>query len=294
MPVFNGQEFLKKAIDSVLNQTFKDFEFIIINDGSTDDSAQIILNYHDPRIKYIYQENSGIGAALNKGCAVAVGKYIARMDSDDICLPNRLNLQYNFLENNNDYVLVSSAVFYIDTGDNILGRSYPYTNHDIILKIFKNSSAICHPAVMMRRTAYCSSGGYSNLSISEDLYLWLKLSQYGKMYNLPTPLIKYRIVASSISRSISAENFKIISRLILESSYNAEFESENIQKINLLHKRFKLEYKNERNSDEKSSAFVTNNLVESNLITLFNFLKLSDRKKQHLICSFKNIYGRFF
>ena len=294
MPVFNGQEFLKKAIDSVLNQTFKDFEFIIINDGSTDDSEQIILNYNDSRIKYIYQKNIGIGGALSKGCALAIGKYIARMDSDDICLLNRLELQFKFLEENNDYVLVSSAVFYIDETDKILGRSFPYTNHDVIVKKLIYGSTICHPAVMMRQSAYWSGGGYSGLTIAEDLYLWLKLSKYGKFKNISTPLIQYRILKSSTSRSISAENHKHLSKVIIASSFSTEFESDNIEKINSLHLDFKEMYRNETGLVEVACGFIPNNFIETKILEVFDFLKLSDSKKQSFICGFKNIYGRFF
>ena len=94
MPVYNGRKYLREAIDSVLQQSFTDFEFIIVNDGSTDDSEEIILSYKDSRINYIKQKNTGVGGALRIGCNMAIGNYIARMDADDICLANRLFLEW--------------------------------------------------------------------------------------------------------------------------------------------------------------------------------------------------------
>ncbi len=114
MPAYNTEKYIAAAIRSVLNQTFKDFELLIINDGSTDSSADIIQSFHDPRIVVVEQVNAGIAVALNTGIQLARGEFIARFDADDICYPHRLESQFNFLKKNPDYILIGSDADYID------------------------------------------------------------------------------------------------------------------------------------------------------------------------------------
>ena len=117
------------------NKLLKTLSFIIINDGSTDSSESIVFEYKDHRIRYIKQENTGIGGALRIGCELAQRKYIARMDADDICLPNRFEPQKAYLDNNPNTVLISNVVMYINESGNIIGRSFPYTLSFAIKKI---------------------------------------------------------------------------------------------------------------------------------------------------------------
>lgn len=205
MPCYNSSRFLREAIESVLNQTFKDFEFIIVDDGSTDNTKEIVLSYKDPRVKYIYKSNGGVGSALKIGCSIAKGKYIARMDSDDICFIDRFQKQVEFLESNSDYVLVSSAVIYIDIYSKVIGRSFPYQSDDLIKEVLTYNSPIAQPAVMFLKEAYDKVGGYVELIISEDFYLWNKMKGCGKFYNLCIPLLYYRIVYTSLSHTLSHE-----------------------------------------------------------------------------------------
>lgn len=202
MPVFNGEIYLREAIESILNQSYSNFEFIIINDGSTDTTESIVSSYEDERIIYITQENSGVGASLRKGCELAKGKFIARMDADDISLLNRFAVQLKFLQNNPETILVSSAVKYINNQGLETGRSFPYTTNKAIIKKLRFGSPICHPAVMMKREIYLKTGGYKNVQPFEDLLLWLAFSKHGKLYNLSTPLLKYRVIDTSVSHSI--------------------------------------------------------------------------------------------
>lgn len=195
MSVYNGSRFLRDSIDSILSQTFTDFEFIIWNDGSTDNSGEIINKYKDPRIRYFCHDNTGLGTALNLACNEARGKYIARMDDDDISLPDRLRKEYDYLELHPDVVLVSSSAYYIDESGNQLGQSFQYTDSRII------NSRIFHPCAMFRRESYDKTQGYSAAKNSQDTLLWSKLSRYGKLSNIEEPLIKYRLISSSISHS---------------------------------------------------------------------------------------------
>jgi glycosyltransferase involved in cell wall biosynthesis len=205
MSVYNCEKYLSAAIGSVLGQTFRNFEFIIINDGSTDNSAAVIKSYRDSRIKVIEQNNSGLAAALNTGINISVGKYIARMDGDDICLPQRFEKQFEFLEQNPDHVLAGSNAAVIDqSGQFIYNSEHPCDWPDI--KKTLPFPPIFHSSVMMQRAAVLKCGKYnetaSKLNDFEDLLLWNRLVQYGKFANLPDRLIQYRLLPSSSTTKI--------------------------------------------------------------------------------------------
>ena len=120
MSVYNGEKYLREAIDSILNQTFKDFEFIIVNDGSTDNSLKIIKSYNDPRITIINQKNTGLAKALNEGIKIAKGKFIARMDADDISEPERFKKEYKFMHVHDECVALGTNAIIIDENGNNL------------------------------------------------------------------------------------------------------------------------------------------------------------------------------
>ena len=130
MPAYNAEKYIGEAIASVLNQTFTDFELLIINDGSTDTTKQIIDSFTDSRIRLINQTNQGIAAALNIGLLNAKADLIARFDADDICMPERLMIQYNFLSDHPDYIIVGADADFIDMNGNfVYTRSLPaHTN----------------------------------------------------------------------------------------------------------------------------------------------------------------------
>ncbi|TAN58438.1 glycosyltransferase [Patescibacteria group bacterium] len=194
LPVHNAGSFLIEAIESILHQTFTDFELIIINDGSTDDSGNIIGEFQDPRIKAITQENKGLRATLNIGLAAASGAYIARMDQDDISLPDRFEKQVAFLDAHPDYVLVGATYGYIDEQSNITG-SFPalLDDEDIKRELF-TKSPFGHGTIMAR-TESLKGGGYtySNEAVHmEDYELWIRFSVAGKYANLPEILYLWR------------------------------------------------------------------------------------------------------
>lgn len=199
MCCYNAEKYLKESIDSILNQTFKDFEFIIWDDGSTDSTKTIINSYKDARIRYYYHENTGLGMALKLSCEQAQGKYIARMDADDVSLPNRFQTEYDFLESHPDYVLVSSSYYIIDDNGTCQGRSFSYSWDSVIRKVLNRGSCIAHPCTMYRRDVYIKSGGYLPIRNGQDRVLWPKMLKYGKVYNIPEPLLKYRVLNDSVS-----------------------------------------------------------------------------------------------
>lgn len=201
MSVYNGERFLKEAIDSILNQTFTDFEFLIINDGSTDRSVEIIESYEDPRIRLINNEkNLKLIASLNKGISLARGKYIARMDCDDVSMPDRLEKEVNFLENSLDYGLVGTYYTVIDgEGKDQYNVSYPSSNE--LIKLFLSLNCpLAHGSIMGRTELFKQNlyGSEESYAV-EDYELWTRMSKVTKIHNIPEYLFKYRVYGESFS-----------------------------------------------------------------------------------------------
>lgn len=201
MPVYNCEKYIGAAIDSVLNQTFKDFELLIVNDGSTDNTQKVIETYSDPRIVLINKPNGGVSSALNTGLAAARGEYIARFDADDICVSTRLQKQYEFMKSHPDYILVGSDADYItEEGDYIYYYSTPWHTNDEIRERIMEYCPFIHSAVMYLKEAVVSLGGYEvKAHTFEDYFLWTKLVRKGKVCNINEPLIKVRFNASSVT-----------------------------------------------------------------------------------------------
>ena len=194
MPVYNGEEYLGEAIESILNQTFRDFEFIIINDGSTDHSAEIVQSYDDPRIRYFESEqNMGLARSLNRGLALARSPYITRMDQDDISLPERLAKQVDSLNAHPEVGVLGCAVQLIDAGGKLSNiQRYP-AEHGVLRWHLCFKSPIAHPTVMMRREVVARVGGYSiDIVHAEDYDLWRRLSWVTHLSNLEEVLLCYR------------------------------------------------------------------------------------------------------
>ncbi len=204
MPVYNADRYVAKAVESILAQTFTDFEFLIIDDGSSDRSRSILQHYaaRDPRIRLISRPNTGYVVALNEMLAKATGKYIARMDADDIALPERFAKQVAFLEANPEFVCVGGAYQVIDDCDRLLLHhlSMPTEDEENQRLSLGGHTTICHPCAMFRRAAIAQVGDYDpDLMPTEDLDLWLRLGEVGKLANLDEPVLKYRFHNGSVS-----------------------------------------------------------------------------------------------
>lgn len=204
MSVYNGRPYLVKAVKSILAQTFRDFEFIIIDDGSTDGSIEDLKRYaaHDSRIRLVIQENRGLTKSLNTGLKLACGKYIARMDADDISLPTRLQKQVAYLENNPSIAAVGCFAIIIDELGLKIARWNLFTSHkEIDNHNMKGlGGGIIHPSVMMRKEIVISIGGYNDdLIVAQDFDLWLRLAEVSKLANLPDYCLLYRRQLGSIS-----------------------------------------------------------------------------------------------
>lgn len=201
MGVYNGEKYLREAVDSILAQTFTDFEFIIIDDGSTDLTLDIIKTYDDPRIRLIQNEkNLGLIKTLNKGFSESRGKYIARMDADDISLPERFRLQVEFLEANPPVALVGGQFSYIDGNGKIFAHEQvPTDNGDLQKQLLKNN-CFAHPAVMLNSALLKVVGGYSEQALhAEDYELWLRIAENHQIANLGETILLYRIHENQIS-----------------------------------------------------------------------------------------------
>ena len=196
MSVYNGQAFLAEAVESILGQTFRDFEFIVIDDGSTDRTEKILATYasRDGRLRVFRQENRGRTESLNIGIGLAEGTYIARMDADDVSLPHRLQLQVEFMERHPEVCLLSASYERINKQGRLLDRVPVPLLDDEIRSMMLHKNAMCHPAVMMRKEVVIACGGYRKVfSESEDYDLWLRMSERSQLANLEEPVLQYRV-----------------------------------------------------------------------------------------------------
>lgn len=195
MSVYNDQKYLGEAVRSILSQTLTDFEFIIFDDGSTDGSSKILDDFaaSDCRIKIIHQANIGLTKTLGKGIELAEGEYVARMDADDIAMPERLMKQVKYLDDDPQVVLVSSFAKVIDGPGNEIGEHRPATTHERIRKLSFFSGQLCHPAAMFRKQEVLSLGGYDeDMRYAQDADLWFRVMKKYRVANIPEYLLKWR------------------------------------------------------------------------------------------------------
>jgi len=205
MSVYNGERHLREAIESILNQTFTDFEFIIIDDGSSDGSLNIIRSYEDPRIKLICNtKNIGLTDSLNIGVRIARGTFIARMDADDISLPTRFEEQIVYLKKNPGISILGTDVQLINhKGDIIRRKNNPLfpTRPNLISWTLFFRSCVNHPTVMARKNVYEKIGGYrTSFRYAQDYDLWLRAAEEHSISNIPRELVKLRKHSESLSK----------------------------------------------------------------------------------------------
>jgi glycosyltransferase involved in cell wall biosynthesis len=217
MPVYNAAPYVAVALESILNQTYQDFEFLIIDDGSTDQSSQIISSYDDPRIRFhTNDQNLGITRTLNKGLDLASGEYIFRMDADDISLPNRLERQVAFMDSNLD---MGACGTWVETfGESVGVWRYPVAPEDVRAHLLFHN-ALAHPAACFRRQAFIEKGlRYDEQYLhAEDLQLWQRASEFFPIANIAEVLLKYNIHPNSISQTKQDEQAQTLRRIDKES-----------------------------------------------------------------------------
>jgi glycosyltransferase involved in cell wall biosynthesis len=226
MPCYNAANYITDAIKSVLGQTFRDFELVIVNDGSTDNTVELITQFDDERIVLIRQERQGVAAALNHGLKHARADYIARFDADDICLPDRLEKQYHFMMSNRDYIIVGSAADYIDDSGNYIFTHFPQVkSHPEILELDYRICPFIHASVMYKKETVANIGYDVNAHSFEDHLLWLKLKNKGKMHNMAEPLLRVRLNPGSFTmdeRKRKRAFHKIKNKALKEEYISAE------------------------------------------------------------------------
>lgn len=200
MSVYNADRYVKGSVESILGQTFSDLEFIIINDGSTDGSGEILSSFHDPRIKLIHQKNQGLIRSLNTGVRMARGEYIARQDADDLSLPERIEKQVAFLDTHKNVALVGTAsVHMTEYGKDVKVYRLPLSDEEIKKALINNDIPINHGSMMCRRKVIEEAGCYrEKLDLVEDYDLYFRIGENHVMANLEEPLYKSRVHSSSV------------------------------------------------------------------------------------------------
>jgi glycosyltransferase involved in cell wall biosynthesis len=203
LPVYNAEAYVREAVDSILNQTFEDFELLVLDDGSGDRSLVILREYEakDRRVHVHTRENRGLVNSLNQLIAESRGRYLARMDADDICMSQRFEHQVAFLDSFSDHVVVGGWVERVNTTKQPIGPIRPPSLHEEIdQNNLKGITSIWHPTAMIRKVAVLDVGGYrKEFMHAEDLDLWLRLGEVGKLANLPEIVLQYRLHDASVS-----------------------------------------------------------------------------------------------
>lgn len=202
MSVYNGEKYLRESIDSILNQTCKNFEFIIINDGSEDNSLDMLLEYQtkDNRLLIVNQSNIGLTRSLNRGIILAVSEYIARQDADDISLPARLEKQLNYMENHPEVAVIGCLGDVFNANGILRTTRDPKYSREGIKRHLASKNLFMHGSAMMRKSCLAKVGFYREFfRHSQDYDLWLRLSQYFDIDILPEHLYQYRVTPEAIS-----------------------------------------------------------------------------------------------
>ena len=210
IPVYNSEKYINNAIESVLSQTYQKFEIIIIDDGSTDKTKQVVEKFKDNRIIYIYQENSGPAEARNNGLKISRGEFVSFLDADDIWKQEKLEIQLEILSNNDDICMVYNHFTLKPEGEDIekLIRFKNYNKEDFIKNLLINPfNTIPYPSTVMVKKSFLNKTGYfnSNLRSGEDWDLWFRLAKQAQCYCIDEVLTRRYTPKSSITRSINSE-----------------------------------------------------------------------------------------
>lgn len=208
LPVYNAMPHLPAAVASVLGQSYRDFDFLIVDDGSSDDSANYLRSLRDPRIKLTIRENRGLGATLNELFRKSRTEYVARMDADDICEPHRLERQMAFLREHDDVVMLGTGIDFV-IGNRLVGGFRPPTEHtEIRRRLLQKRPGVGHPTIIVKRAAWAAVGGYRFAGAGEDLDFCLRLCDFGQVANIPHPSYHYRLREESLSLTTIGETQK--------------------------------------------------------------------------------------
>ncbi|MBT5492612.1 glycosyltransferase [bacterium] len=286
LPVYNAQKYLEEAIESIINQTYTNFEFIIIDDGSGDNSLNIINKYQkqDSRILVITRENKGLVYTLNEGINQAKGKYIARMDADDISLSNRFEKQIELLENSN-IDICGCHYLLVDEYNNINGLNLTPLSHEMCFLSLASKVPFAHPSVMIRKEFLDKNNlkyGQSEHKIAEDFDLWMRMYEKGaKFGNVNDILFKYRVLDNSLSKvnrvALAKDTREMLNNYLRNNKKNL---------VNLLET-----LPEKLNSEEESLIvrLVYKLFVKSFNYTILKYIKKFDKKI--IVCTFLSSFA---
>ena len=222
MPVYNAERYLDEAVESILAQTFRDFEFVIVDDGSTDRSPQMLDGYakRDMRVRIVRRPNTGIVGALNDGLAQCKAELVARMDADDVSTPDRLEKQVAYMREHPECVALGARVVGIDPYGQVLFHSeHKLAHYEIDAELLNGVGwALVHPATMLRMHSLQRVGFYrKEWQWVEDLDLFLRLAEIGKLANLPDQLLRYRQHTESINRTRAGQQATLADGCVREA-----------------------------------------------------------------------------
>jgi glycosyltransferase involved in cell wall biosynthesis len=303
MPVYNGEKYLREAIESVLYQTYKNIELVIVNDGSSDSSKSIILSYKDPRISYVENKiNSGIVYTRNKGLESAKGEYIATLDCDDIAFPDRIEKQVYFLEKNTDYGMCGSFYYTMDgNGKSVKKIRMPTGNRDILTYLMVGN-CFCNSTVMIRSEIARELRYKANYYLAEDYELWLRISEQTKLAILPFYGTYYRVHGSNITVSKMDDMFFLVKKLHAEILTNAHIDfSEKELEIHANWINGNYLFFNEKHSLSTLSAWIYkfySEITRGGKVNKSFFFKLISEKWLYILFKTKNykqlFHNKFF
>tara|TARA_B100001750_G_scaffold248161_1_gene277196 strand:- start:2947 stop:4020 length:1074 start_codon:yes stop_codon:yes gene_type:complete len=282
MTVLNGEKFISKSIDSLFAQSYQNWELIIINDGSTDDTEDIIKTFNSLKIKIITNKST-MGTSYSRNLAISrtKGHYIAILDSDDISLPKRFELQKNYLDNNSNVGLVGCNMAIIDENceilkeeDEIHSRPFPSEPTYVKWRLLWNN-VICHSSVMFRKTIYEKTNGYhQELPFAADYYLWNDFARISEIYQIPEKLVQYRLHSESLT-NVETERQKKHEKLIacqygIESFLNRKISLDTIDVfVNAFYGR-------------QPKNMIEYNIMKSHIIEVYNrFIDINKNENYH-------------
>jgi glycosyltransferase involved in cell wall biosynthesis len=236
IPAYNCQSFIAETVESILAQTYPDYEIIVVDDGSTDNTRDVLQRYED-RVRYVYQENSGVGAARNRGLSLARGEYIAFLDHDDLWLPEKLETQMKILETRPEVGLVYSNCYHIDEAGTILGRYFDHIKpaRGMVFHQLFMTNFIPLLTVLVRKAVLDQVGTFRiGWSISEDYDLLLRVARKFILDYVETPLAKYRLHSGNVSRDVDRflrENLLLAEELIQECPELAKMKARKLYRL---------------------------------------------------------------
>ncbi len=209
MSVYNGERWLREAVESVLGQTLGDFELLVIDDGSTDGTLGILEHYRDPRLRVSRQPRAGLTISLNRGVRLTTAPLVARLDADDVALPERFVRQVAFLEAHPEAGLLGTGCHDVGPSGEIAATYRPPANHPEIRRALIRHNPFVHSSVMLRREALERAGFYDErLQVAQDYDLWVRMSRVTRLANLPEPLVLRRLSPGRVSRSRDTERLR--------------------------------------------------------------------------------------